>query len=187
MFFSGLNMILREERKLYIRGGWCMYLYDRLTRRENYYIWKYIKTLRICEYFSNTKDKSFIHHLLYIYYLRKHNKQSLKTGLIIGLNVFGKGLQLYHTGSIVVNGFCKVGNNCQLHGCNCIGNSKYANDVPTIGDNVRFCVGAKAFGDIYLANNITIAAGAVVTKSFYEEGVTLVGIPARILRKEDEK
>lgn len=51
--------------------------------------------------------------------------------------------------------------------------------APVIGNNVEIGVGAKIIGDIYIADNIKIGAGAVVTKSFYEEGITLVGIPAK--------
>lgn len=90
-----------------------------------------------------------------------------------------------HTGNIVVNGCSKIGKNCKLHGSNCIGNSHCEDDCPVIGDNVRFGVGAKAFGKIYIANNVTVAASAIVTKSCYEEGVVLAGIPAKIIKTKN--
>ncbi len=37
--------------------------------------------------------------------------------------VFEPGLVIYHSGNIVVNGFARVGEDCQLHGDNCIGNN----------------------------------------------------------------
>lgn len=52
---------------------------------------------------------------------------------------------------------------------------------PQIGNNVEIGVGAKVIGNITIADNIKIGANAVVTKSFDEEGITLVGIPARKL------
>ena len=44
--------------------------------------------------------------------------------------------------------------------------------------------GAKVIGDIYIANNVTVAAGAVVTKSCYEEGALLAGAPAKIIPRK---
>ena len=101
-------------------------------------------------------------------------------------NVFGEGLIIHHNGSIVVNGSSKVGKNCQLHGDNCIGNvgkSDSLTDCPQIGNNVEIGVGAKVLGGIIIADNIKIGANAVVTKSFDEKGITLVGIPAHKLER----
>ena len=103
-------------------------------------------------------------------------------GVFIGVeipeNVFGEGLIIHHNGSIVVNG--------QLHGDNCIGNvgkSDSLTDCPQIGNNVEIGVGAKVLGGIIIADNIKIGANAVVTKSFDEKGITLVGIPAHKLER----
>jgi serine O-acetyltransferase len=153
-----------------------------LFSRENTYIWRYVKTMRYCDYYTTNKHKSPWHGFMYWWYMRKYNKQSVRLGLIIGAGTFDAGICIYHTGNIVVNGYSKIGKNCKLHGSNCIGNSHCKDDCPTIGDNVRLGVGAKVFGKIYIANNVTIAAGAVVTKSCFEEGVTLAGIPAKIIK-----
>ena len=119
--------------------------------------------------------------------MRKHNKNCAKYGLLIGASAFQEGLCIYHLGNIVVNGYCKIGKNCKLHGSNCIGNSHSKDDCPIIGDNVRLGVGAKVFGNIYIANNVTIAAGAIVNKSCYEEGATLGGNPAKIIKHGTSK
>ena len=44
-------------------------------------------------------------------------------------------------------------------------------------------VGAKIIGGVTIADNIKIGAGAVVVSSFYEEGVTIGGVPAKIIKK----
>ena len=49
------------------------------------------------------------------------------------------------------------------------------------GDRVDIGVGAKIIGDITIADDVKIGAGAVVTKSCLKQGATLVGIPAKIL------
>ena len=43
------------------------------------------------------------------------------------------------------------------------------------------CVGAKIIGDVSIANNVIVAAGAVVNKDCLKEGVILAGIPAKII------
>ena len=53
---------------------------------------------------------------------------------------------------------------------------------PDLGDNIRIGVGAKIIGGVKIANNVTIAAGAVVVNSFEEEGITIGGIPARRIK-----
>lgn len=182
-----LKKVLQKDKDKYLRKTLRGRIYDILLHRENVVIWKYVKTMRYCQYYAEHKSKSLLHSFLYFWYMRKHNRNCIKYGLIIGPDVFDEGVCIYHTGNIVINGYCHIGKNCRLHGSNCIGNSHEKDDCPTIGDNVRFGVGAKAFGRIYIANNITVAAGAVVTKSFYEEGVTLVGIPAKIQKRNEKQ
>jgi serine O-acetyltransferase len=55
---------------------------------------------------------------------------------------------------------------------------------PIIGDNCDIGVGAKIIGDITIADNVTIGAGAIVNKSCLESNVVLAGIPARIIKKK---
>lgn len=101
-----------------------------------------------------------------------------KLGFYIGGDVFDVGLVLFHHGTIIVNGNAVVGKNCKLHGNNCIGNNGKDSCAPILGDNIDIGFGASIIGNVKLASNIKIGAGAVVTKSFSEEGITLVGVPA---------
>lgn len=39
--------------------------------------------------------------------------------------------------------------------------------------------GAKIIGNVTIADNIKIAAGAVVVCSFFEPGITIAGVPAK--------
>ena len=41
----------------------------------------------------------------------------------------------------------------------------------------------KIIGNVKIADNIKIAAGAVVVNSFMEPGITIAGIPARKINK----
>ena len=44
-------------------------------------------------------------------------------------------------------------------------------------------MGAKVIGDVELADDIVIGAGAVVNRSFLMPGITIGGIPAHELKK----
>ena len=70
----------------------------------------------------------------------------------------------------------RVGENCRLHVCVNIGTGS-----PQIGNNVYIGPGAKIFGKIRIANGIKIGANAVVNKDFYQEGKTIVGVPAKYI------
>lgn len=54
---------------------------------------------------------------------------------------------------------------------------------PTIGNNVMVGAGAKILGPITIGRNVKIGAGAVVLKECLEENATLVGVPARVLKR----
>lgn len=141
---------------------------------HEFLIYKYIYYLRKTEYYC---DKSKI---LFEIYQRKKNLLGAMLGITIWQNCVDSGLHIWHYGSIVINGHAKVGHNCQLHGENCIGNKgshdKYA---PVIGNNVDIGIGAKIIGNVYIADDVKIGANAVVTKSCYNKGAVLVGIPAK--------
>lgn len=178
---EGLKETLRIERQIYLSSSVRYRFMEWLKQTEKYQIWRYVRALRYVGYHKYNYDKNIWHKLASIYWRRVVNIKGTRLGLIIGPQAFDEGLILHHIGPIVADG--DIGKNCQLHGDNCIGRSHGLNDTPTLGDNVRLGVGAKVIGDIYIANNVTIAAGAIVTKSCYEEGVTLAGIPAKIIKK----
>nr|MBP7472331.1 serine acetyltransferase [Prevotella sp.] len=59
-------------------------------------------------------------------------------------------------------------------------------DRPIIGNNVSIMTGATIFGSITIGNNVTIGAGSVVMKDI-PDNCTVVGNPARIVRKDGER
>lgn len=152
-------------------------------RLPAYYIAKYLLYLRKEEYYVNTAGKNPIKKFLAIYYQRKKNVLGCKLDIYIPRNVFGPGLIINHLGGIIVNGSAKIGANCRLHGGNCIGNNGKDSKAAVIGDNFDLGVGAKVIGEVVLGNNVVIGANAVVTKSFDEDNIVLVGIPAKKLAK----
>lgn len=179
-----LRYCLTQEREYYIpqKTRWELML----TSDNRYKIYRYLRLLRITEYHYNNRNNIF-HKLLYALYRRQKNISGRKLGIELWENTFDVGLQIAHSGNIVVNGHCRIGKNCILHGSNCIGNSGKSSFVPKMGDNIRVGVGAKIIGNVELADNITVAAGAVVVKSCLVEGAVLAGVPAKIVKINEVK
>ena len=123
-------------------------------------VWRYEIYLRKSEYYNNVSG-GVLHKIAGIYC------KSIWTIL---------GLMISHIGTIVVNHEAKIGENCRLHVCVNIGTGS-----PQIGNNVYIGPGAKIFGKIRIANGIKIGANAVVNKDFYQEGKTIVGVPAKYI------
>ena len=151
----------------------------RITHDPIFYIAEYIRLLRMEEYYFNVK-KGKIGTIIYLWYFRKKNKLGNKLGFKIPKNTFGPGLTIYHHGEIIINENAQIGANAKLHGGNCIGNNGKNDGAPHIGNDLDLGIGAKIIGGVSLEDNICIGANAVVTKSFEDNNLTLVGIPARL-------
>ena len=83
----------------------------------------------------------------------------------------------------MVNPGVRAGENCVLHGGNCIGNNGKTDISPVLGSNVELGFGAVIIGKVTVASNTVIGANAVVNRSIEAEGGTYVGVPAkRVLR-----
>jgi len=96
----------------------------------------------------------------------------------------GKGLRILHPSlGVVINGNAIIGDHLILTGGNCIGGKKKLNrgDI-WIGNHVSLGANAVVLGPIQIGNQVTIGAGAVVVDNF-EDGVTVAGVPARIVRR----
>lgn len=146
-------------------------------------VWKFQIALRKAEYAVNCKNG--ILNLPYRLWRKLiFHRISVKLGFSIPLNVFDEGLSIAHYGTIVVNSNARIGKNCRIQEGVCIGASG-GKKAPIIGENVFIGSGAKIIGDIEIGNNIAIGAGAVVTKSFMENGITIAGVPAQKISDED--
>ena len=173
-----LREILNYVRQMYlsnsVRGIKLLLLAD-----HDYYVWKYLRCLRYMEYHENCNHKLFA-----AYWERKKNILGAKLGLFIWPNCAEKGLKIWHYGDVIIHRDAIIGENCQLHGMNCIGNKGIPNSgAPKLGKNVNIGIGASIIGDIYIADNVSIGANAVVTESCYADGAILAGIPAKIIKK----
>jgi len=179
-----LKFYLEEDKKVnsgyyYCRGLQCFNPFTIETE-----IWKFQKSLRMCEYLFAIKSKSPFYKLKKLWYAYRFKKLSIRLGFTIPAHVFGPGLRILHRGNIIVHGESKIGSNCMINACVVIGTKAgFVSKVPTIGNNVYIATGAKIFGDIFIADGCVIGANAVVNKSFTEPNTIIAGVPAKAIGK----
>lgn len=77
------------------------------------YTYNYLNLLRKLEYYTNCKSDVLSKLYRKVLYIR-YKRLSVKTGIQIGINSFGKGLGLFHYGSIVVNETARFGDYCVI-------------------------------------------------------------------------
>jgi len=149
-------------------------------------IWKFTVTLRKLEYYTNQKGyfRYITLPLRLFHKLQLHNR-GLRLGFSIPVKAFGKGLAIVHYGTIVVAHNARIGENCRIHEGVTIGATNGSDQAAVIGNNVFLASGAKIIGAITIADDVTIAANAVVTSSIYEKGTTWGGVPARKISDND--
>jgi len=147
-------------------------------------VWKFQKLLRRLEYYSNCRPD--FSGRLYTYFLKfRFQRESVRLGFSIPVNVFGPGLAVVHYGTIVVSAQARIGKNCRIHPGANIGASGGRPEAPQIGDNVYIGPGAILFGDIRIGDNVAIGANATVNRSFEENGVLIAGTPAKVIKEFD--
>ena len=178
---SELSRIKTKLRKQYMWGSdsaiRCLRM--RFFKSESYFTYRFLLHLRKYEYLI-TQKTTLLMKARRAWNLRQYNKYAAICGFVIGDGVLGEGVVFYHRGNIIINPNVRIGEGCIFHGSCCIGNRGQGDTrCPVLGKHVDIGYGAVIIGDIYIADNIKIGANAVVTKSFFEPGITIAGIPAK--------
>lgn len=184
---ADLKEYLYIEKQLYVYPSFKDRMLEYITNMPDIKLWRYMKLLRRTEYHYNKRYGNIYHSLMYLLIRRQKNNLGTKLGIEIWENSCGKGLRISHYGNIVINGDAHLGEYCVLHGANCLGNTGLPgeNAAPTLGNHVDVGVGASIIGDIVIADDIRIGAGAVVVESCDIPGSLLLGVPARVKGKTD--
>lgn len=155
----------------------CVKMY--LCGNESLPRYEVLHTLRKYEYYANQKKlgilgkikKSFWHVLF-------RNKQ-LKHSMFIEPNSLGEGALIMHPGFRKIPDFARVGKNCTILPMVLIGRKKPGiKGFAVIGDNCYISTGVTILAPVNIGNDVTIGAGAVVTKDV-ADGQTVVGVPAK--------
>lgn len=170
-----LKFYIKEDAQANnIKTGW-RYVLKLLYGNVNACVFRYLKSLRKYEYYSNIDSPLK-------YWYRFYNRRlGLKYNLSIPINKVGYGLYIPHIeGGCIIN--CKsIGNNCRINSGVVVGNKHTNSQVPTIGNNCQLSVGCKIIGEIKLGDNVIVAPNAVVIRDVPENSI-VGGIPAKILK-----
>ena len=173
----------KEDLRYYLKcDKIALKIPDRIKRPRPFvdHIWKYEILLRKTEYYTN-RTHSKIGRIISLFYKTRLQLFGEKLGISIYVNCFGPGLSIAHHGCIVVNGNARIGNNCRIHEGVTIGTTNGSSKAPVIGNNCFLGSGCKVIGEITIADNIAIGAGAVVVKDIMQDNVSVAGVPAKII------
>lgn len=100
----------------------------------------------------------------------------------------GEGLYIGHHSGIIINANATIGKGCNISQGVTVGVSGRGEHrgVPIIGDEVYIGVNAVIVGNITIGHRSVVGANSLVTKDV-PEGVTVVGVPAKIVSQKDSK
>lgn len=157
-------IITRKELKEYLftdgqlypkmTNGFMKRLKNRIVtspQSTSWNIYSYLCNLRYSEYHLNNsilrKSLSFVsvyHTVCLLFRYKALRRLSFLTGFQIDPGSFGKGLMIYHYGSIVVNAGAKIGDYATIYPGVVIGAKE--NGCPTIGHHCFIGAGSKILG-----------------------------------------
>lgn len=96
----------------------------------------------------------------------------------------GPGLRLPHAGrGVILHPAVRIGDDVTLYHRVTLGNSGPVDRAPALGDRVYVGTGATVIGEITIADDASVGAGAVVTRDV-DARTTVAGVPARPLPHE---
>lgn len=180
----------KKELKRYLKAdkianGMSNPLFQAITYNDNFAPHKLLRLLRHTEYYGNKYDSDggIITKLVYFIYLFRLRRWRIKTGIMIFPNCFGPGLKIVHPGFRRLDSFVKCGRNCTILPNVLLGKKSPDStcfDIK-IGDDCYISTGVTILGPVKIGNNVTIGAGAVVTKDIPDNAV-VGGVPAKIIK-----
>ena len=161
----------KNEYELFLRADSVANKFEIMPMKWINIRFRDLRCLRRYEYVVNCKPTLFI--------VRKQllrlilSQLSVKSGIQIPINTFGKGLYLPYHGTIVVNETARFGDFCVVQA----GVNVSANVCG--GNHIYFGTGCKIMKNVEIADDVIIGANAVVTKSVFEQNIVVAGIPAK--------
>lgn len=175
-----LKFYLQEDKKrMGIKDNILIFFVKLICGSEMCRSYNWIKVYRKWEYHHNVK-----HSIRSKFYEILTKRIGLKLGIYADINTIGYGLRIIHfTGGGGARIKCKsMGNYCGVNSGVMIGKSGDDESCrPVIGDHVAFGPGAKAFGKLFIGDNVFIAPNAVVTHDCKSNAI-YGGVPAKFIK-----
>lgn len=176
-----LHMVIRHDFESFSMEHPLIAKY---TYGENWELYSYMRNLRFLEYYINKPKQYPWDIILRGYRWLKHRRNCKQRNIYISPNSVGPGFHLVHRGFRHILAGTKIGANCEILPMVLIG--KKHPDLKqwqiTIGNNCYISTGVTILGPVTIGDNVTIAAGAVVTKDVPDNCI-VAGVPAAIIKK----
>lgn len=172
-----------EAAKLNIHHFWLQWL----SGSEFACIYNYMWVLRHLEYFMSKSQSSKIFTPPHLIFLLWHRKLRIKYGIHLGPGVAAEGFHIVHLGFLRCYGIAQIGRNCTVLPMVLFGKKRPGigeGRLITVGDNCYFGTGCTVLAPCHIGNNVTVAAGAVVTMEEIPDNVVVAGVPARIVKRK---
>lgn len=181
----------KEDLRAYLRADEAMvgetnHLFIRwITCSDEYHIRAFMVALRHYEYWLN-KKRNVLEQIPYLFWWWNYRRLKVKSDLFIIPNTVEAGFFPRHKGFVRIGPNSHVGKNCTILPMVLLG--KKIPDIDSdiyIGDNCYIGTGVTILGPVTIGNNVTIGAGAVVTKDVPDNAVVM-GVPAKVVRIKNE-
>lgn len=156
-----------------------------ITWNDNHRIRMLLYFLRYTEYYKNNSvgRLRFLYGIGFLWNYWNLRRMNVKTEIQLFPNTIGPGVQIMHPGFRRIDKFVSIGKNCTILPMVLFGR-KRPTDTDSdiyIGDDCYISTGVTILGPVRIGNNVTIGAGAVVTKDIPDNAV-VGGVPAKIIR-----
>ncbi len=177
-----LHFYIEQDQKVY--GGKNRLFMKWITRSDEYYLQLFMVVLRHYEYYYNQK-RTIYNIIPYLWYWWNFRRLKMKAEIYTFPNVLGAGFYPVHKGFMRIGRFVHVGENCTMLPMVLFGKKRPDIEEPDIyvGNNCYISTGAIILGPVKIGDNVTIGAGAVVTKDIPDNAV-VGGVPAKIIKIE---
>lgn len=150
---------------------------------DDVYTMRLIRSLRKYEYVVNSFSRfGILGKFWYLWHKHRFHRLRRKRNMYLFPNVFKEGLHIVHPGYIWADGAVRIGKNCTILPRVLLGKKRPGIPSPHtfIGDNCYIGTGVTILGPVKIGNNVTIAAGAVVTQDI-QDNCVVAGVPARVI------
>ena len=168
-----------------LRFGYIKFIWLYLRGSEILPIWKTMYALRHYEFYLNNKSKLSGLGICCLQYWRfKFRHCQLKYDLYIEPNTIGAGAKIIHPGYRKIPNFAEIGENATILPMVLIGKKiPGITGKAIIGNNCYISTGVTILAPVKIGNNVTIGAGAVVTKNIPDNCI-VAGVPAQIIKNK---